>query len=381
MYEFIDGNDAVVYGALDAGCDFFAGYPITPASPILIQMCKILPKRGGIAIQTEDEIASLGLCIGASVTGKKPLTASSGPGLSLYSENIGLAIMLEAPVVIINVQRQGPATGSATMGADGDVQFTRWVTSGGLPIIALAPTNVKECYEFTIECFNLAEIFRTPVFLLMNKELAVIKERMDWSKVKTPEIINRILAGPDDRIYPHYFENPSDVPGFVPIGSDRLVRYTTSTHDMQSILTTDPALIGRMIKHYEEKILSKIDIISKVKYEDQKGADTLIISYSVTSRIVKEAIRILNQKGLRVSHLIVYSLWPVPEKTIKEAIRHVKRVIVAEWNLGQYLYEIERLAYGKLVQGITKMNTKLLTPDEIVDAVLNHEQKPRIYYT
>src|SRR5665811_2175766 len=165
MIEFLEGNDAVVRAAIDAGCRFFAGYPITPATSILTGMMRALPEVGGVAVQGEDEIASIGMCIGAAMTGMKAMTATSGPGLSLYSENIGLAIIGETPLVIVDVQRQGPATGSATKGADGDIQFARWVTSGGLPIIALCPATVSEAYELTYRAFNLAEIYRTPVFV------------------------------------------------------------------------------------------------------------------------------------------------------------------------------------------------------------------------
>ena len=160
--EFIDGNEAIARAALRAGCDFFAGYPITPATSILLHMTRELPKVGGVAIQAEDEIASIGMCIGAAMSGARVMTATSGPGISLYSENIGLAIMGEVPMVIVDVQRMGPATGAATTGAQGDIQFLRWSTSGGFPVIVLAPTNVVDSYNLTLRAFDLAERFRTP---------------------------------------------------------------------------------------------------------------------------------------------------------------------------------------------------------------------------
>jgi len=166
--EFIEGNEAIARGALRANCNFFAGYPITPSSSVLQYMLDMLPHHDGIAIQAEDEIASMGFCIGAAMAGSKVLTATSGPGISLYSENIGLAIAGETPMVIVNVQRQGPATGSATKGAEGDVQFTRWCTSGGLPVIVLSPATVEEAYELTYRAFNLSEQYRVPVFVLTN---------------------------------------------------------------------------------------------------------------------------------------------------------------------------------------------------------------------
>ena len=171
MRELTDGATAIVRGALDAGCDFFAGYPITPASPILMDMMRELPRVGGVAIQGEDEIASIGMCIGAAMAGARAMTATSGPGMSLYSENVGLAVMGEVPLVIVDVQRLGPATGGATTVGQGDVQFARWGTSGGFPVIVLAPSSIAECYELTVEAFALARRFRCPVFLLTDKEL------------------------------------------------------------------------------------------------------------------------------------------------------------------------------------------------------------------
>ena len=174
-FIFIDGNEAVVRGAIKAGCNFFAGYPITPATSILLRMTQELPNVGGIAIQGEDEIASIGFCIGAALAGNRVMTATSGPGISLYSENIGAAIMAEIPLVIVDVQRMGPSTGAPTLGSFGDLQFIRWNHSGGYPIIALAPTNAADAYLLTIKAFELAERFRVPVFLLTNKKCVDIK--------------------------------------------------------------------------------------------------------------------------------------------------------------------------------------------------------------
>src|SRR5680860_1520719 len=183
MIEFLEGNDAVVRAALDAGCTFFAGYPITPATSILTGMMRALPEVGGVAVQCEDEIASIGMCLGAAMTGQKALTATSGPGMSLYSENIGLAQMGETPLVIVDVQRQGPATGSATKGADADIMFLRYGTSGGLPLIVLSPESVSECYTLTRLAFDLAERYRTPVVLASQKEVGLTREPVDLEAI------------------------------------------------------------------------------------------------------------------------------------------------------------------------------------------------------
>src|SRR5512142_7528 len=197
MRSFMDGAEAIARGAMDAGCDFFAGYPITPATPILLRMLKELPKVGGVGIQAEDEIGSISMAIGAAMTGAKAMTASSGPGLSLYSENIGLAIMGEVPLVIVDVMRLGPATGGATTVSQGDVQFLRWGTSGGYPIIALCPTNLAECYSLTMLCFNLAERFRCPVIVATDKETANAQQTVDTSVFETLPRVERAMAPMD----------------------------------------------------------------------------------------------------------------------------------------------------------------------------------------
>ena len=192
--NFMEGNEAIAWGAFRAGCRFFAGYPITPATTILNTMLKLLPPAGGICIQGEDEIASMGFCLGASMAGMKVLTATSGPGISLYSENISFAIGSEIPLVIVDVQRLGPSTGSATRGADGDIQFLRWGNTGGLPVVVLAPVDAVDCYQLTVHAFNLAEALRCPVFIASNKETGMTKESFDMEAVELPEIIDRALT-------------------------------------------------------------------------------------------------------------------------------------------------------------------------------------------
>src|SRR5512139_1519357 len=189
---FIEGNEAVAMGAIYAGCRFFASYPITPASSLLAAMLEALPPLGGTVLQGEDEIASIGYCLGASMAGLKAMTATSGPGLSLYSENISFAIAGEIPVVIVNVMRQGPSTGSASQGADGDVQFMRWGCSGGLPVVVLAPVDVGDCFTLTVHAFNVAERLRCPVFLASNKEIAMFLETLDMSVLVKRPIVERV---------------------------------------------------------------------------------------------------------------------------------------------------------------------------------------------
>ena len=367
-YEFIEGNEAIARAAIRAGCDFFAGYPITPASSILHYMLELVPKGGGTAIQAEDEIASMGFCIGAAMAGCKVMTATSGPGLSLYSENIGLAIIGETPMVIINVQRQGPATGSATKGAEGDIQFTRWGTSGGLPIIALSPSSVEEAYELTYTAFNLAEKYRTPVFVMASKDTGVTRERVDLESIELPPLEERRTVPAEETFVPHAHSELSEVPAMSAFGDDHIVRYTTSSHDESAYLTADPGVIGEMVDHYAEKIESAADDMALCKRDFQRGADTLCISYGITSRSTAVAVREARKAGRKVSSLVLQTLWPISESAIRESFDGIKRVVVPEMNLGQYRLEIERLAPpGIEVVGVNKMNTTLITPEEILE--------------
>jgi 2-oxoglutarate ferredoxin oxidoreductase subunit alpha len=364
---FIEGNEAIARGAIKAGCGFFAGYPITPASTILQYMLEFLPAAGGVALQAEDEIASIGFCIGASMAGSKAMTATSGPGVSLYSENIGLAIMGETPLVIVNVQRQGPATGSATKGAEGDIQFTRWVTSGGMPMIALSPATVAEAYELTIRAFNLAEQLRVPVFLLTSKEIGLTRESVDLDAIDLPAIVDRCRISASVDYRPHHFDQPDQVPLISDFGGPHVTQYTTSTHNKDGFLTADPEVIQEMIDHYIAKIDAVTDEIALYKQDMEEGADVLIISYGVTSRSVNVAVNELRERGVKVSSLILQTLFPVPEKVIKSALVGVQKVVVPELNMGQYRLEIERLACSDIkVIGVNKMDTTLISPAEII---------------
>lgn len=369
MIEFIEGNDACVRGAIDAGCRFFAGYPITPASSILVSMMKELPKVGGVAMQGEDEIASIGMCIGAAMTGYKAMTATSGPGLSLYSENVGLAIMGETPLVIVNVQRQGPATGSATKGADGDIEFMRWVTSGGLPMIILAPENVHDCYTLTVAAFNFAERYRTPVFIASQKEVAMTREVFDYERAKAeaPPAFPRPVAAVDCIYEPYACPAPDEVPPMSPIGGPHLVRYTTSTHDQRAYLTGDPETIGAMVEHYRRKIEFHAEEMGLYEEDLQPGAETLILAYGVAARSARAALKKARADGKQVSLLVLKTIFPVQEKAILRALQGVSRVIVPEMNLGQYVEEIRCLAAGREIISVNKMNTTLVTPTEILE--------------
>ena len=366
---FMEGNEAIARGAMAAGCNFFAGYPITPATTIFNNMLKMLPPAGGVCIQGEDEIASMGYCIGASMAGKKPLTATSGPGISLYSEHISFAVGSEIPLVIADVQRLGPSTGSATRGADADIQFLRWGNTGGAPVIVLAPKDVKDCYELTVHAFNFAERFRCPVFVASNKEIGMTKESFDMDTVCLPPLIERTRH--TKGTYIPFAADPDKAPAFLPIGGDTLVRQTSSTHGPDGYITIDPDTIAAAQDRLRNKIEAFADEIALYEENLIPGTDTLVISYGITSRAVEDAAAGLAADGKPVSTLSLKSLWPAPEGTILKAAQGFKRVVVIEMNLGQYVNEIRRILQGKQVDFYGQMNGVLIPPAKIMEAIEN----------
>ena len=364
--SLMEGNEAVAWGALAAGCRFFAGYPITPATTILNAVLQILPPRGGVVVQGEDEIASMGYCLGASMAGLKVLTATSGPGISLYSEHISLAIGGEIPLVIVDVQRLGPTTGSATRGADGDVQFLRWGNSGGLPVIVLAPSDAAECYTLTAQAFNLAERFRCPVFLATNKEIGLTKESVDLASLEIPEPVERKTHAGGGFI--PFAETEDGVPPFLPIGGETLVRQTSSTHGPDGYLTTDPVQISKNIERMRRKIEDRAEEIFLCQEDFEEGAETLILTYGVTSRAARAALRGLRRSGEKVSLLTLQTLWPVAEGRLRELTAGVKRILVVEMNTGQYVREISRVVPDKQIDFLGQMNGNLISPAQIAEA-------------
>ena len=366
LREYTDGSTAIVRGALDAGCNFFAGYPITPASPILMMMMRELPRVGGVAVQGEDEIASIGMCIGAVMAGARALTATSGPGLSLYSENQGLAVMGEVPLVVVDVQRLGPATGGATTVGQGDVQFVRWGTSGGYPIIALAPSSIPDCYHLTMRAFDLAERFRCPVFLLTDKELNMTMNTVAVADYAPAEV--RPRPAPAAPGAPYRYTPADRVPPLRHYGGDETVRFTGSSHDEHAFITKHPATVDALNRHLAAKIDEHRDEIDLTEADLEPGAATLVVSYGVTAGAVREAVRRARREGRRLSSLVLKTLWPVPEDALRVAAAGVKQVLVPELNLGQYRLEVERLLPGSRVVGLNRIDGEMITPEQVLEA-------------
>ena len=363
--EYVDGATAIVRGAIDAGCTFFAGYPITPASGILMAMMRELPKVGGVAMQGEDEIASIGMCLGAAMAGAKAMTATSGPGISLYSENIGLAIMGEVPLVIVDVQRLGPATGGATTVAQGDIQFVRWGTAGGYPMIVLAPSSVPETYGLTAKAFELAERFRCPVFLLTDKEIAMTLSAIDVDEYPKVSVVERVEK---DSGLPYAWEPSDAVEPMRRYGDGDPFRLTGSTHDEGAYITKNAEKVGALNQHLIDKIEEHRDEIELVDADPDPASDTLVISSGVTAGAARAAIAQLRSEGIPTSGLVVQSLWPIPETALAAALEGIDRVIVPELNMGLYRREIDRLAGEREVLGVNRVDGTLITVEEIVEA-------------
>lgn len=368
--EFISGNEAVVRGALRAGCDYFAGYPITPANAILELMLSELPARGGVAVQTEDEIAAIGQCIGAALAGATAMTATSGPGLSLFSESIGLAQMTEAPLVVVDCQRMGPATGGATSTGEGDVMFARYASPGGYPLPVYAAADAASAYRLTFESFGLARMLRSPVIVLLSKDIAMTRQTVDLERVELPRPARGVRRprGGDHR--PYDLSASPAPPAFAPIGGSRLVRVNGSIHDEWGLITSDRTAIARRLAHLRDKIIARADDLERVEWDPCPGARELIVSYGVTDGAAREAVEELRRAGRPVAHLTLYSLWPVAQRALKRALADgVERLIVPELNIGLYADELRKHANGVHVESLTRIDGGLIEPEQVIACV------------
>ncbi len=363
------GNQMIAEGALHAGCQFFAGYPITPASGIYKSMIEELPKHNGVAISSPDEISALAYCIGASARGAKAMTATSGPGWSLMIETVQYALMTELPVVIAVVQRLGPSTGGATQGAQGDILLTEYCTSGAYTIPIFAPSTAEECFEVTSLAMFWAEELRTPVIVLSDKEIGMMSEDVDFdSLVSSPINYRRQPNNDTTNVYKTYdFKSLADIPLFSPVGGENKATITGSAHDKGGSLQKNSPETIEVLRHLQIKITSRAGEMAFVKTDDDPNADTLIISFGITARTAREAVKRAREQGMHVRLVNVISLFPIPETLLKKAAEGVHTVFVAEENLtGQYRSVIQHLFTGKLVIGINSFG-KMITPNDILE--------------
>lgn len=367
---FTAGNYACADGALYAGLGFYAGYPITPSSEIAEYLSGVLPKRGGVFIEMEDEIASMGAIIGASLSGAKAMTATSGPGFSLMQEHIGFACIAEVPCVVVNVMRGGPSTGYPTGPSQSDVMQARWGTHGDHPIIAVAPTSVYECFTETVRAFNLAEKYRTPVIVLMDEVIGHMREKMEVPEPGEIEVINRKKPTCPPEKYKPYDSSEGDVPPLAAYGEGYRFHVTGLNHDETGFPTNDGEIIEREERRMMRKIYNNLEDIVKVEEWDCGDCEILIVAYGSTFRSAKSAYLTLKKEGIKVGLLKLMTIWPFPDKWVRDAAEKAKLIVVPEMNLGQLIFEVERVMKRDVkIVGVNRINTEPIPPSLIIETI------------
>ncbi len=365
--KFVQGNEACVEGALYAGVEFFAGYPITPSTEIAECLSKRLPERGGKFIQMEDEIASMCAIIGASLTGRKVMTATSGPGFSLKQEAIGYACMTEIPCVIANVQRGGPSTGNPTHVSQGDINQARWGTHGDHNVIALTASNHQDVFSVTVDAFNLAETYRTPVILLFDEAIGHLREKLVIPDEGEIPIVDRLRTclpkGVDYRPYLPREDGRLPMSDF---GDEHRYNVTGLFHDMWGFPSNNPKVVSELLRHLLDKIDNNVDSITRYKEHYMDGAEYVLVSYGSAARSAIHMAKNRRTKGEKIGVLELQSIWPFPSQMIREKCANAKAIIVVEMNSGQVMAHVkaavdspERVFLSNRIDG------KLITPSDI----------------
>lgn len=367
----LQGNQAVVEGAIAAGVKFFAGYPITPSTEVAESLAEKLPKNGGKFIQMEDEIASMGAVIGASLTGKKVMTATSGPGFSLKQELIGYACAAEIPLVIVNVQRVGPSTGQPTSPSQGDVMQARWGTHGDHWLIALTPASVPECFELTLRAYALSEKYRVPVILLMDEVIGHMREKIelpdDYSDFPQAERKQPDCA-PED--FKAYATDESLVPAMPAFGSGYRWHVTGLVHDETGFPKGTPAATLAAANRQRAKLENNLDDIVQVENYRMEDADFAVVAFGGAARTAYETVDMARAEGLKVGLVRPVTIWPFAEAQMKELAGRVKGILVHELNCGQYVHEVERAVNGKVhVSLYAKYDNEPATPAQLLEEV------------
>ena len=364
----LQGNQAVVEGALAAGCRFFGGYPITPSTEIAEDLSKKLPKVGGKFIQMEDEIASIGAVIGASLAGKKVMTATSGPGFSLKQELLGYACIAEIPIVIVNVQRVGPSTGQPTSPSQGDIMQARWGTHGDHWLIALTPGSVPECFDLTMRAYALSEKYRVPVILLMDEVIGHMREKIElpdnYDDIPQPER-KQPTCKPED--FKAYATDDSLVPAMPPFGSGYRWHVTGLIHDETGFPKGTPGATVESTNRLHDKLYNNLDDIVEVENFKMDDAKYAIVAFGGAARAVYEAVNMARAEGIKVGLVRPITIWPFAEKQMLALAAKVKHIMVHELNYGQYVEEVQRVVAGKVpVTSYGVYNNEPATPDELL---------------
>ncbi|MCM2251964.1 MAG: 2-oxoacid:acceptor oxidoreductase subunit alpha [Ramlibacter sp.] len=367
--RLISGNHACALGAVAAGCRFFAGYPITPSSEVAERLSRALPLVDGVFVQMEDEIASMAAVIGASMGGVKSLTATSGPGFSLKQENIGYAAGAEIPCVIVNVMRGGPSTGMPTRPAQGDLMQARWGSHGDYPIIALAPASVREVYFETVRAFELAERFRTPVVVLYDQVIAQLTETVDLPADDGAARAQRQWAsGPRDDYRP-YATGADGIPAMARPGDGYRVHTTGLSHTEDGFPSQNPDAVSRNLGRLLSKFDAHREAIDSWEAVACEDADVVVVAVGISARAAAGAVQQCRARGLRAGLFRPITLWPFPERALREATAHARAVLVPELNAGQLSLEVERILGRDRVSGIHRVNGEPVTPAEIAARV------------
>jgi len=347
--HFLDGDTACAEGALAAGCRFFAGYPITPSTEAAERISERFPLVGGIFIQMEDELASMAAIIGASWAGAKSMSVTSGPGFSLMMENLGLAVMMETPCIVVNVQRGGPSTGLPTMVGQADVMQARWGSHGDYEIIALSPNSPQETFDFTIKAFNLAERYRVPVLVLMDECVGHMTERVVIPPAEEIELEPRRFTKLPPEKYLPYHPNADLVPEMIKAGDGYKIHTTGLTHDERGYPVMSAEAQHKLVKRLVEKIRLNAAAIYDITEVNVDGAEVIVVAYGITSRVAQPAIEMANQKGTKTGFIKLNTVWPFPTERFRKIAQNVKAFVVPEINMGQIALEVERAAAGQAI--------------------------------
>jgi len=369
--KLMQGNEACVQGAIYAGCRFFGGYPITPSTEIAEGMARQMPRIGGHFIQMEDEIGSIAAIIGASLTGAKAMTATSGPGFSLMQENIGYAYIAEVPCVIVNVQRGGPSTGLPTKVAQADTMQARYGTHGDYQAVAVAPASVRECFEQTVKAFNFAERFRTPVIILTDEVIGHMREMITIPEPGELEVIDREKPDVPHEWYHHFEITPTLVSPMAAMGEGYRFHTTGLTHDQEGFPTAKPAEIRQKLDKLKYKILRFSDELLQLDAEMMDDAGIAVFAYGISARAARQAVHMAREKRIKAGLIRPITIWPFPDEQIRDLLTHVRRCVVVELNQGQLVHEIERIAPRTCkVAELTRYDGEIINPVEIYKRIL-----------
>ncbi len=365
--RFVQGNEACVEGAIYAGIDFFAGYPITPSTEIAEHLSRRLPENGGKFIQMEDEIASMCAIIGASLTGKKAMTATSGPGFSLKQEAIGYACMAEIPCVIANVQRGGPSTGNPTHVSQGDINQARWGTHGDHSIIALTASNHQDVFTMTVDAFNMAETYRTPVVLLFDEAVGHMREKLVIPEPGELEIVDRLRTSLGKGVDYHPYLPRED--GRLPMsdfGAEHRYNVTGLFHDMWGFPSNNPTVVNELLRHLIDKIDNNVHTITRYKEHFLEGAEYVLVSYGSSARSAIHLAKSRRAKGEKIGVLELQSIWPFPTELVREKCDNAKAVLVVEMNMGQVMAQVKAaVRKPNRVFLANRIDGHLITPSDI----------------